>query len=73
MQVLLFANGDIVEHQIFDFKEIYGFRFANVQVRMVGLPQGFELSHFRHANIRVTPSLLMWAVKQAPTKKLDWL
>jgi exodeoxyribonuclease-5 len=34
------ANGDIVEIlQIFNFKEIYGFRFANVQVRMVDYPK----------------------------------
>lgn len=34
------ANGDIVEvMQIFNFKDIYGFRFANVQVRMVDYPK----------------------------------
>ncbi len=33
------ANGDIIEVlQIFNFKELYGFRFANVQVRMVDYP-----------------------------------
>ncbi|MBM6499604.1 ATP-dependent DNA helicase [Flavobacterium macrobrachii] len=33
------ANGDIVEVlQIFNFKELYGFRFANVKIRMVDYP-----------------------------------
>lgn len=39
------ANGDIIEVlQIFNFKELYGFKFANVKIRMVDYPnqQPFE-------------------------------
>jgi len=33
------ANGDIVEVlEIFNFKELYGFKFANVKIRMVDYP-----------------------------------
>lgn len=33
------ANGDIIEVlQIFNFKELYGFKFANVKIRMVDYP-----------------------------------
>jgi len=38
-QAQFIANGDIVEVlQIFNFKEIYGFKFANVKIRMVDYP-----------------------------------
>jgi hypothetical protein len=33
------ANGDIIEVlEIFNIKELYGFKFANVKIRMVDYP-----------------------------------
>jgi hypothetical protein len=34
-----FANGDIIEVlEIFNIKELYGFKFANVKIRMIDYP-----------------------------------
>ncbi len=54
------ANGDIVEVlEIFAFKELYGFRFAEVKVRMVDYPnmQPLETVLLLDTLTSVTPSL----------------
>jgi ATP-dependent exoDNAse (exonuclease V) alpha subunit len=54
------ANGDIIEVlQIFNFKELYGFKFANVKIRMVDYPnqQPFETVLLLDTITSETPSL----------------
>ncbi|WP_299886454.1 AAA family ATPase [uncultured Lacinutrix sp.] len=54
------ANGDIIEVlEIFNFKEIYGFRFAEVKVRMVDYPKmrPFETVLLLDTITAETPSL----------------
>jgi exodeoxyribonuclease-5 len=54
------ANGDIVEVlEIFDFKEIYDFKFANVKVRMVDYPnaKAFETTLLLDTLTSESPSL----------------
>lgn len=54
------ANGDIIEVlEIFGFKELYGFRFAEVRVRMVDYPkmQPFETVLLLNTLTSETPSL----------------
>jgi exodeoxyribonuclease-5 len=54
------ANGDIIEVlEIFDFKEIYDFKFANVKVRMVDYPnaKAFETTLLLDTLTSESPSL----------------
>ena len=54
------ANGDIVEVlQIFNIKELYGFQFANVKIRMVDYPnqQPFETVFLLNTIASESPSL----------------
>jgi len=54
------ANGDICEiMQIFNYKELYGFRFAEVQVRMIDYPneKPFETVLLLDTLVAETPSL----------------
>lgn len=54
------ANGDIIEIlEIFDFKEIYTFKFANVKVRMVDYPnaKAFETTLLLDTLTSESPSL----------------
>ncbi|WP_194850596.1 ATP-dependent DNA helicase [Nonlabens antarcticus] len=54
------ANGDIIEVlEIFDFKEIYEFKFANVKVRMVDYPnaKSFETTLLLDTLSSESPSL----------------
>lgn len=54
------ANGDIIEIlEIFDFKEIYAFKFANVKVRMVDYPnaKAFETTLLLDTLTSESPSL----------------
>lgn len=54
------ANGDIIEVlQIFNFKELYGFKFANVKIRMVDYPnqKPFETVLLLDTITSETPSL----------------
>ncbi|BAO56663.1 ATP-dependent DNA helicase [Nonlabens marinus] len=54
------ANGDIIEVlEIFDFKEIYDFKFANVKVRMVDYPNArpFETTLLLDTLTSESPSL----------------
>jgi exodeoxyribonuclease-5 len=54
------ANGDIIEVlEIFSFKDLYGFRFAEVRVRMVDYPkmQPFETVLLLNTLASETPSL----------------
>lgn len=54
------ANGDIIEVlQIFNIKELYGFKFANVKIRMVDYPnqKSFETVLLMDTITSETPSL----------------
>ncbi len=54
------ANGDIIEIlEIFSFKELYGFKFANVKVRMVDYPdmKPFETTLLLDTLTSESPSL----------------
>ena len=54
------ANGDIIEVlQIFNIKELYGFKFANVKIRMVDYPnqKSFETVLLMDTIVSESPSL----------------
>jgi hypothetical protein len=36
------ANGDIIKFGNFQYQKLYGFKFANVKIRMVDYPKPFE-------------------------------